>query len=154
MAPLRLHATLVVVRGAGLLLRGASGSGKSDCALELLRRGHRLVADDLVELHPEAGRPLGRAPERLEGLLEVREVGVIRVADHFGPGALAPSHPVDAVVELLPAAGPPPRPEGPPPTTELLGFLLPRLQLQSGCPCGLASRLEVAARTLEEGSRG
>ncbi len=76
-----IHGTCVDLDGAGVLLRGSSGSGKSDLALRLLDRGGaRLVSDDQVEVSARGGRLTARAPKRLAGLLEVRGVGIVRVA--------------------------------------------------------------------------
>lgn len=88
-----VHATLVAIDGVGVLLRGRSGSGKSDLALRLLDRGARLVADDRVVITVGAGEVIGRAPAAIAGLLEVRGVGVMRVP------AMAEA-PIALVVEL------------------------------------------------------
>lgn len=79
-AALLLHASCVAIRGRGVLIAGASGSGKSDLALRLIDRGALLVSDDYTELRAEAGRLLGRAPERLAGLIEMRGVGIVESA--------------------------------------------------------------------------
>jgi serine kinase of HPr protein (carbohydrate metabolism regulator) len=80
----RVHATCVALRGKrgwrGLLLRGSSGSGKSDLALRLIDGGARLVADDQTELLATAGRVIARAPGTIAGLIEVRGVGIVRLA--------------------------------------------------------------------------
>ncbi|MDX1711053.1 MAG: HPr kinase/phosphatase C-terminal domain-containing protein, partial [Rhodovibrionaceae bacterium] len=91
-----IHGTLVFWRGAGLLLRGASGAGKSDLALRLIEAGGRLVADDQVAAALDDGRPRGRAPEALEGLMEVRGIGIVPVSRRA-------EAPIDIVVELVPA---------------------------------------------------
>lgn len=88
--------------GSGVLIQGESGSGKSELALGMLDRGHRLVADDAVELRVEPdGRVFGHCPQALRGLLEVRGLGIIDVAALFGPDALTPSTEVDIVIRLL-----------------------------------------------------
>jgi HPr kinase/phosphorylase len=93
--PVRIHGALVEVRGVGALLLGPSGIGKSECALELVRRGHRLVADDVVVLEREAGgRLVGSGPERIRHHLELRGIGVVYVPDLYGPGAVAERSPV------------------------------------------------------------
>jgi serine kinase of HPr protein (carbohydrate metabolism regulator) len=80
----RVHATCVALRARrgwrGVLLRGPSGSGKSDLALRLIDGGARLVADDQTELVPRAGRLIARAPGTIAGLIEVRGVGIVRLA--------------------------------------------------------------------------
>ncbi|MBN34781.1 MAG: serine/threonine protein kinase [Rhodospirillaceae bacterium] len=74
-----VHGTCVNIAGAGVLLRGPSGSGKSDLALRLIDSGAQLVADDQVNLTNEHGNLLARAPAALAGLLEVRGLGLVRV---------------------------------------------------------------------------
>jgi HPr kinase/phosphorylase len=82
----RAHGALVDVEGVGVLLLGPSGIGKSECALELVRRGHRLVADDVVVLERDAaGRLTGRTPDLIRHHMELRGVGIVYVPDLFGP---------------------------------------------------------------------
>jgi HPr kinase/phosphorylase len=92
--------TLLRIDGQGILLTGESGSGKSDAALGLLDRGHALVADDAVELELHLGRPRGRCPAPLQGLLAVRGLGVLEVGALFGAAALCPACPIDLIVHL------------------------------------------------------
>jgi len=73
-----LHATAVAVDGRGLILLGASGSGKSAIALRLLAHGARLVADDRVHIRREGGALVARAPRQLRGLIEARGVGILK----------------------------------------------------------------------------
>ncbi len=78
-----IHGTSVEIDGAGILLRGPPGSGKSDLALRLIsERGARLVADDQVEVSPGNGLPVARAPETLAGMIEVRGLGIARIDHH------------------------------------------------------------------------
>ncbi len=74
----RINATCVEIEGKGVLLRGPSGSGKSDLALRLIDTGASLIADDYTEVENVGGRLLAAAPEPIKGLLEVRGVGVAR----------------------------------------------------------------------------
>ena len=153
--PFYLHASLVAVHGQGLLLRGPSGAGKSAALLALLGRGHRLVADDVVEVIDRDGRPWGRAPAAIAGRLEVREVGVVAAAELFGAGAVVPAWAIDAVVDLLPAlATPPPRPTAPLAPTFLGGVALPTYALTAGDSASLADRLEVIARLVSNRPEG
>ena len=87
----QVHGALVEVSGVGVLLVGPSGIGKSECALELIRRGHRLVADDLVRLSLREGdrRLWGRAPELIRHFIELRGVGILHVPDVYGETAVA-----------------------------------------------------------------
>ena len=96
-----VHGVLVDVHGIGVLLLGPSGVGKSECALFLVERGHRLVADDQVMLCLLADdRVAGRAPPLLRHHLEVRGIGIINVRDLFGATAVRSECAVDLVVEL------------------------------------------------------
>jgi len=84
-----VHGVLVDVYGVGVLITGKSGVGKSETALELVKRGHRLVADDCVEIvQEEEGSLIGHAPELIEHLLEIRGLGIINVMTLFGAGAV------------------------------------------------------------------
>ncbi len=85
----------------GVLLRGPSGVGKSECALELVSRGHRLAADDVVELERSAeGRLVGWAPERIRHHMEIRGLGIIYLPDLFGSDAVCDRAAVDLVCHL------------------------------------------------------
>jgi serine kinase of HPr protein (carbohydrate metabolism regulator) len=75
----RINATCVAVEGHGVLLRGPTGSGKSDLALRLLREGGHLVADDYTEVESDGDRLVAHAPSTIAGLLEVRGIGILRV---------------------------------------------------------------------------
>jgi len=83
-----LHATLVDVYGAGTLLLGKSGVGKSECALELVERRHRLVADDVVEVRTENRVLMGRSNDTLRHRMEIRGLGIIDIKAIFGVGAV------------------------------------------------------------------
>ncbi|WP_338751473.1 HPr(Ser) kinase/phosphatase [Bacillus sp. FJAT-52991] len=84
-----VHGVLVDIYGVGVLITGQSGVGKSETALELVKRGHRLVADDCVEIRQEDEDVLvGSAPELIEHLLEIRGLGIINVMTLFGTGAI------------------------------------------------------------------
>ena len=84
-----IHGVLVDVYGVGVLITGQSGVGKSETALELVKRGHRLVADDCVEIRQEDENTLvGTSPELIEHLLEIRGLGIINVMTLFGAGAV------------------------------------------------------------------
>jgi HPr kinase/phosphorylase len=80
----RLHGVLVDVYGIGILLTGESGIGKSECALELIKRGHRLIADDAVDIKEIDGVLLGHCPYITSGMLEVRGMGIIDVPAIYG----------------------------------------------------------------------
>lgn len=96
------HGVLLSMNGKGVMIRGESGIGKSEVALELVRRGHQLVADDRVDCYQVHNSIVGRAPKLLEGMLEIRGVGIIDVARMYGANTTLPRANVDVVVELTP----------------------------------------------------
>ncbi len=114
------HATCVDIDGDGVLLRGPSGSGKSDLALRLIDGGARLVADDRVELTPAAGGLTASAPSVLKGKIEVRGLGIMTV------DAVSAS-PLRLVVDLVAADEVERLPD--PATTEVMGVRLPLARL-------------------------
>lgn len=96
-----MHGVLVDVYGVGVLITGKSGVGKSETALELVKRGHRLVADDCVEIRQEDENTLvGSAPELIEHLLEIRGLGIINVMTLFGAGAVRSYKRITIVMNL------------------------------------------------------
>ena len=98
-----LHGVLVDVYGEGLLLMGDSGIGKSETALELIKRGHRLVADDAVEIKLVGQDTLvGQAPEIIRYYMELRGIGIINVRHIYGVGAIKPDASIDLVVRMEP----------------------------------------------------
>ena len=95
------HGVLVEVYGEGILLLGDSGVGKSETAIELLKRGHRLIADDAVEIKKVSATTLvGRAPEIIRHYVELRGVGIVDVRRLFGMGAVKESEKIDLVINL------------------------------------------------------
>ena len=96
-----LHGVLIEIYGEGVLLLGDSGVGKSETAIELVKRGHRLVADDAVELRKVSNRQImGTAPENIRHFIELRGIGIVNVARVFGVGAVKESESLDLVVQL------------------------------------------------------
>jgi len=99
---IRIHGSLVELTDGGVLLLGASGVGKSECALELVRRGHRLVADDVVEVEvTTAGEPIGRSHAGIGHHIEIRGLGILSVPDLFGQQAVVDSTRIDLVCRLV-----------------------------------------------------
>ncbi len=98
-----VHGVLVEIYGEGVLLTGDSGIGKSETALELIKRGHRLIADDAVEIR-KVGRDvlLGEAPEMIRYYMELRGIGVVNVRRIYGIGSVKPESGIDLVVHLEP----------------------------------------------------
>ena len=96
-----VHGVLVDIYGVGVMITGKSGVGKSETALELVKRGHRLVADDCVEIRQEDDDTLvGTSPELIEHLLEIRGVGIINVMTLFGAGAVRSHKKISLVINL------------------------------------------------------
>jgi HPr kinase/phosphorylase len=97
-----LHATMVDIKGVGVLLRGASGVGKSECALALIERGHSLVADDFVLVTLIADRELqGTSKELNRGYMECRGIGIINIASIFGVRSVRRDKRIDLVITFV-----------------------------------------------------
>ena len=103
MAPsITRHGVLMEVYGEGVLLVGESGIGKSEAAVELLKRGHRLIADDAVEIRKISGSVLmGTAPELIRNYIELRGIGIVNVAKLFGVGAVKLENEINMVVNIV-----------------------------------------------------
>lgn len=143
------HGVLMDIHGVGALLLGPSGIGKSECALFLVERGHRFVADDqvILSLLPSE-HVLGRAPNLLRNHLEVRGIGIINVRDLFGANAVRTEKTVQIVVELCPWSDEDSydRLGLDEVTIEVLGVQLPLLRVPVRPGRNMAVILEVAAR--------
>ena len=97
------HGVLMEIYGEGILLIGESGIGKSETAVELLKRGHRLIADDAVEIRKVSGsRLVGTAPKLIRNYIELRGIGIVNVAKLFGMGAVKSENYIDLVVNIVP----------------------------------------------------
>ena len=100
---LTTHGVLVEVYGEGILLIGDSGIGKSEAAVELLKRGHRLIADDAVEIRKVSTNSLvGTAPELIRNYIELRGIGIVNVAKLFGMGAVRTENEINLIVNIVP----------------------------------------------------
>ena len=96
------HGVLMEVYGEGVLVLGESGLGKSEAAVELLKRGHRIIADDAVEIRKVSGGPLiGSAPALIRNYVELRGIGIINVAKLFGMGAVKAENEINLVVNVV-----------------------------------------------------
>ncbi len=104
LAPRRTrHGVLVEVYGEGVLIMGESGVGKSETAIELLKRGHRLVADDAVEIKRVSSRTLvGSSPDIIRHFVELRGIGIIDVKEIFGMGAVKDTESINMIIHLEP----------------------------------------------------
>lgn len=96
-----LHGVLVDVLGVGVLIIGAGGIGKSECALDLVQRGHRLVADDLVELVRSGKTIVGKSSPVIKHHMEIRGLGIINIQDLFGIAAVRDRKRVELVIEFV-----------------------------------------------------
>jgi HPr kinase/phosphorylase len=143
----RAHGVLIDIYGLGVLILGESGIGKSESALELITRGHRLVADDSVEIREVDDQPVGNSPGLTRHLMEVRGLGIVNVVELFGVTAVLESKPVEQVVRLF-------RYEpgmsvdrlGGRHETEILGHRLPLIEIPVAPGRNLAVLLEMSAR--------
>ncbi len=97
------HGVLVEVYGEGVLLLGDSGVGKSETAIELIKRGHRLIADDAVEIRRVSAKTLvGQSPENIRHFIEMRGIGIINALQLFGMGAVKMTEKIDLAIEMEP----------------------------------------------------
>lgn len=95
------HGVLVEVYGEGVLITGESGAGKSEAAIELIKRGHRLIADDAVEIRKISDKTLmGNSPSNIRHFVELRGIGIIDARRIFGMGAVKPNEKIDMVIQL------------------------------------------------------
>ena len=95
------HGVLVEVYGEGVLIIGESGAGKSETAIELIKRGHRLIADDAVEIRKVSDTTLeGSSPSNIRHFIELRGIGIINARRIFGMGAVKPTEKIDMVIQL------------------------------------------------------
>jgi len=143
-----VHGVLLDVYGLGVLLLGDSGVGKSECALDLVVRGHRLVSDDVVEMKRKGTTLVGTGPELTRYHMELRGVGIVNVKDLFGVAAVRLTKFVEYVIRLDPwragkrydRLGLDER------SHEILGIELPYVEMPVGPGRNLAVLIEVAAR--------
>jgi HPr kinase/phosphorylase len=99
-ASITLHGTLVELFGVGVLIQGESSVGKSEAALGLIERGHRLISDDVVRVKKKEGSLIGSGPELTRHLLEIRGIGIINVAHLYGAVCVRPDKALDIVIKM------------------------------------------------------
>ena len=96
-----IHGTLLDIFSTGVIITGESGIGKSETALELVKKGHHLVSDDRVDISFVRNKLIGKAPELLHYMIEVRGFGIIDVSKKYGINAIADQMPIDLVIKLV-----------------------------------------------------
>lgn len=151
---MQLHGVLVDVSGVGVLILGRSGIGKSECALELIMRGHRLVADDLVWLEKVEDRIYGFGKGQAQGFMEIRGLGIVNVEKLFGISALRPRKRVHLVVELVDPDESLDRTGLEKHFFEVMGVKLPMKRIPVTPGRNLSAIVEVAARSFLLEERG
>ncbi len=146
-----VHGVLMDVLGVGVLIQGPSGVGKSECALDLIMRGHRLVSDDVIELQCRQGEVIvGSGPEMMRHHMEVRGLGIINIAHLFGVASTRRRKRVELVIKLQ-AWKPGQEIERLGLDREqetILGVRIPRVRLPVASGRSVANLVEVAARNL------
>lgn len=143
-----VHGVLIDIYGLGVLLFGESGVGKSECALDLVARGHRLVSDNVVEIKRRSGVLIGTGPELTRYHMELRGLGIVNVKDLFGVAAVRMTKYVEYVIRLDPWS------DGKrydrlgldEQSYEILGIDLPFVEMPVGPGRNLSVLIEVAAR--------
>jgi HPr kinase/phosphorylase len=143
------HGVLMDIYGLGVLLRGPSGVGKSECALDLITRGHGFVSDDMVELRRVGAKEVvGSAPELLHDHLEIRGLGILKISELFGISALSGEKQISLVIEFRPAdsANPTDRLQPSREQAEILGVKIPAVELPVSPGRNLSTLVETAVR--------
>lgn len=143
-----MHGVLVEVNGEGILILGESGVGKSETALEIVKRGHRLIADDQVEIRKVSETTLvGKAPDIIKHLIEIRGIGIMDVKELFGVSSVKPSESIDFVInlEMWDEKKTYDRMGLNEETTEILGIKVPSVTIPVGPGRNLAIIVEAAA---------
>lgn len=143
------HGVFMEVQDSGVLIKGAAAIGKSELALELISRGHRLVADDIVDFYcvtPE--RLEGRCPQLLQDFLEVRGLGILNIRELYGDIAVKPAEQLDLIIQLEMAEKLAPqlldRLEIKSQQEEILGIKVPKLTIPVAAGRNLAVLVEAA----------
>lgn len=146
----QVHGVLLSVFGVGVLIKGASGSGKSEVALELINRGHILVADDAVVIKKTDDSTLiGSAPELLKNRLEIRGIGIVDVQKLYGVTKVVPSKKIELVAEIKPLTGKEDRIGNRLEFESILGVELPKVEIPINAGRSLSNLVEVAVANYE-----
>lgn len=150
------HGVLMDVFGVGIMLTGNSGVGKSETAMELIKRGHRLVADDSVLIKRIENTLVGTAPERIRYFMELRGIGIINVKNMYGSGSVLGEKNIELVMEMEPwqQGKEYDRIGGEKNVEEIFGVKIPKLVIPVSPGRNLAILIEVAARNQRLKSMG
>jgi len=143
------HGVYMDIFGLGILITGASGIGKSEIGLELISRGHRLIADDMVEFSRERQNVVvGRSPDSLRYHMEIRGLGILNIRDLYGAAAITDAKRLSLVVELVPwdHVAPEDRVLGGESEADILEVAIPRIPIPIRSGRSLAVLIEVATR--------
>jgi HPr kinase/phosphorylase len=143
------HGVYLDIFGLGVLIAGASGIGKSEIGLELISRGHRLIADDMVELSRQAKAVIvGQSPETLRYHMEIRGLGILNIRDLYGAAAITDTKRLSMVVELVPwdQVAIEDRVLGEKSEVKMLDVMIPRVPIPIRSGRSLAVLIEVATR--------
>lgn len=146
-----VHGVLVRVKGTGVLIIGKSGTGKSECALELIRRGSQLVSDDVVIVTKKGSLLKGRAPQKTGNLMHIRDIGIMNIKELFGNSSVQEQSTIDLVIELKSRHNPP---EEPPLRANdnkytVFGAGLPYLSLRCDSGRNIPTLVETVARNIK-----
>jgi|SRR5210317_1945620 HPr kinase/phosphorylase len=98
---LSIHGVLLSIDNIGIIIRGKSGIGKSECAAELINKGAKLVADDLIIVTLTDGELIGASPEKIQNLIEIRGIGILNVKDIFGALAVMKESKIHLIIDLI-----------------------------------------------------
>lgn len=144
-----LHGVFMEIIRTGVLIRGESGLGKSELALELVSRGHRLIADDTPEFKRIAPATInGTCPELLQNFLEVRELGILDIRRMYGENAVKSNKNLELIIEMLPAETSTTKDRARPTEkkTNVLGINIPTVSMSVSTGRNLAVLVEAAVR--------
>jgi HPr kinase/phosphorylase len=146
----QIHGVLLSVFGTGVMIKGASGVGKSEVALELINRGHLLVADDAVVIkRVDENTLIGSAPKLLKNRLEIRGVGIINVQKLYGITKVLPKKKIDLIVEISPLNGSEDRIGNAESTFDILGYDLPMVRIPISSGRSVSNLVEVAVANFD-----
>ena len=98
---LSIHGVLLSIDNIGIIIRGKSGIGKSECAAELINKGAKLVADDLIIVTLTNGELIGASPEKIRNLIEIRGIGILNVKDIFGALSVMKESKIHLIIDLI-----------------------------------------------------